>query len=62
MFILTGIPNQVSRYLEKAGYLVRDSESEYLDLYTDEEDAMSSIVGASISTGWLSVRVLARRR
>ena len=43
------IAERVSRYLEKAGYLVRDSESEYLDLYTDEEDAMSSIVGASIS-------------
>jgi selenocysteine lyase/cysteine desulfurase len=39
----------VSRYLEKAGYLIRDAESEYLDLYSDAEDAMSSIVGASIS-------------
>ncbi len=31
------IAERVSRYLEKARYLVRDSESEYLDLYTDEE-------------------------
>jgi hypothetical protein len=39
----------VSRYLEKAGYLIRDAESECLDLYSDAEDAMSSTVGASIS-------------
>lgn len=39
----------MSRYLEKAGYLIRDAESEYLDLYTEEEDVMQSIVGASIS-------------
>lgn len=43
------IAERVSRYLEKAGYLVRDAESEYLDLYADEEDAMQSIFGASIS-------------
>ena len=43
------IAQRVSRYLEKAGYLVRDAESEYLDFYTDEEDAMAGIVGASIS-------------
>jgi hypothetical protein len=43
------IAERVSRYLEKAGYLVRDTESEYLELYTDEEDAMPGIVGASIS-------------
>lgn len=43
------IAERVSHYLEKAGYLVRDAESEYLDLYTDEEDAMPDIVGASIS-------------
>ncbi|MFT4798321.1 MAG: hypothetical protein ACJAYE_002167 [Candidatus Azotimanducaceae bacterium] len=42
------IAARVSRYLEKAGYLIRDAESEYLDLYSDAEDAMSSIVGASI--------------
>jgi len=34
---------------EKAGYLVRDAESEYLDLIQDEEDAMGAIVGASIT-------------
>jgi hypothetical protein len=43
------IAERVSRYLEKAGCLVRDTESEYLDLYTDKEDAMPGIVGASIS-------------
>lgn len=47
--VAQNIAERVSRYLEKAGYLIRDAESEYLDLYTDEEDAMLSIVGASIS-------------
>ncbi len=42
------VAERVSRYLEKAGYLVRDVEADYLDLYT-EEDAMVGIVGASIS-------------
>jgi hypothetical protein len=36
-----------ARFLEKAGYLVRDAESEYLDLIQDEDDAMGAIVGAS---------------
>lgn len=40
---------RVSRFLEKAGYLVRDAESEYLDLMQDKEDAMGAIVGASIT-------------
>ena len=40
---------RVSRFLEKAGYLVRDAESEYLNLMQDEEDAMGAIVGASIT-------------
>ena len=40
---------RISRFLEKAGYLVRDAESEYLDLMQDEEDAMGAIVGASIT-------------
>ena len=40
---------RISRFLEKAGYLVRDAESEYLDLTQDEEDAMGAIVGASIT-------------
>lgn len=43
------IAKRVSRYLEKAGYLVRDVESEYLDLTPDENDAMNGIVGASIT-------------
>lgn len=43
------IAQRVSRYLEKTGYLVRDAQSAYLDLQTDAEDAMATIVGASIS-------------
>ncbi len=43
------IAKRVSRFLEKEGYLVRDAESEYLDLLPDEDDAMSAIVGASIT-------------
>ena len=43
------IAKRVSRFLENAGYLVRDAESEYLDLMQDEEDAMGAIVGASIT-------------
>ena len=43
------IAKRVSRFLEKAGYLVRDAEYEYLDLMQDEDDAMGAIVGASIS-------------
>ena len=62
MFILTKRPTcddldviahtiaiRISRFLEKAGYLVRDAESEYLDLMQEEEDAMGAIVGASIT-------------
>ena len=37
------------RFLERAGYLVRDPEHEYLDLMPDEDDAMNAIVGASIT-------------
>jgi len=40
---------RVSRFLEKAGYLIRDAESQYLDLLQDEEDAMAAIVGGSIT-------------
>ena len=40
------IAHRVSRYLEKAGYLVRNVASAYLQ--TDAEDAMATIVGASI--------------
>jgi len=43
------IARRFSRYLERAGYLYRDTESEYLDLVTDEEDAMHGIIGASIT-------------
>ncbi len=43
------IAKRVSRFLEKEGYLVRDAESEHLDLLPDEDDAMSAIVGASIT-------------
>ena len=43
------IAQRVSRYLEQAGYLVRDAESAYLDLQADDDDAMATIVGASIS-------------
>ncbi len=47
--IAHAIARRVSRFLEKAGYLVRDAESEHLDLIQDEEDAMGAIVGASIT-------------
>ena len=43
------IAKRVSRYLERAGYLYRDAESEYLDLVPDEDDVMHGIIGASIS-------------
>jgi hypothetical protein len=43
------IAKRVSRYLERAGYLYRDAESEYLDLVPDEDDALHGIIGASIT-------------
>ena len=43
------IAKRVSRFLEQAGYLVCDAESEYLDLVQDEEDALGAIVGASMT-------------
>lgn len=43
------IAARVARSLERSGYLVRDPEHEYLDLLPDEDDAMSTIVGASIT-------------
>jgi hypothetical protein len=43
------ITKRVSRYLDRAGYLYRDAETEYLDLIPDEDDAMSGIIGASIT-------------
>ncbi|MDA0791563.1 MAG: hypothetical protein O2780_19175 [Proteobacteria bacterium] len=46
---LADLPTRACRYLEKTGYLVRDAQSAYLDLQTDAEDAMATIVGASIS-------------
>jgi hypothetical protein len=33
------IAARVSRYLEKSGYLIRDLDTEYLDLNTDENEA-----------------------
>lgn len=42
------ITRRISRFLEKAGYLVRDAETEYMDLVQDQEDAMGAIVGASV--------------
>lgn len=43
------IAERVARYLEKAGYLVRDPGTEYLDYGPDEDDAMNEIVGASVT-------------
>ena len=43
------IARRVSRYLDRARYLYRDAETEYLDLIPDEDDAMSGIIGASIT-------------
>ena len=45
------IAKRVARYLERAGYLYRDAEAEYLDLMQqeEEEDAMHGIIGASIT-------------
>jgi hypothetical protein len=43
------IATRVSRYLERAGYLYRDAESEYLDLISEEDDVMHGIISASIT-------------
>jgi hypothetical protein len=43
------IAHRVTRYLEKAGYLVRDAESAYLDLQSEDDDSMDNILGASIT-------------
>ena len=43
------VAQRVARYLETAGYLVRDAESGYLDLQADDDDAMATLIGASIS-------------
>ena len=43
------IAQRVSCYLEKAGYLERDVESAYVNLQTDDEDAMAANVCAPIS-------------
>ena len=51
------IARRVSRYLEKVGYLVRDTETAYLDLHTDEDDAMATIVGASSEASHRSYRL-----
>jgi ribosomal protein S27E len=48
-YITHTIAKRVSRYLERAGYLYRDAESEYLDLMFEEDDAMHGIISASIT-------------
>lgn len=48
-YITHTIAKRVSRYLERAGYLCRDAESEYLDLMPEEDDAMHGIISASIT-------------
>ena len=47
--IALAIATRVSRFLEKAGYLIRDAQSEYPDLMQDEKDVLGAIVGASIT-------------
>ncbi|MDO7572880.1 MAG: hypothetical protein MUQ99_10850 [Pseudomonadales bacterium] len=47
----------VSRYLEKSGYLVRDAESEYLELMQDQKDAKGAILGARTDTSDRSYRL-----
>jgi ribosomal protein S27E len=42
------IAERVSGYLEKSGYLIRDLDTEYLDLNTENE-AIQSIIGASVT-------------
>lgn len=53
---------RIARYLEKAGYLIRDPERDYLDLMPDEDDAMNAIVGASVTIASRSVRTRVGRR
>ena len=48
-YITHKIAKRVSRHLERAGYLYRDAESEYLDLVPEEDDAMHGIIGASVA-------------
>jgi len=43
------IAERGSRYLEKSGCLIRDLDTEYLDLNTDENEVIQSIVGASVT-------------
>ena len=51
------IAKRVSRYLERAGYLFRDVESEYLDLASTEDDAMQGIISASTEASDRSYRL-----
>ena len=51
------IARRVSCYLEKAGYLILDAESAYLDLQPDADDAMTTIVGASTEASDRSYRL-----
>ena len=43
------IAHRVSRFLERQGLLVRDDETAYLNLDTDSDDPMESLIGHSIT-------------
>ena len=45
------IAKRVSRFLENAGYLARDAESEYLDLMQDKNDAMGTSISYRLAFG-----------
>lgn len=48
----------VSRYLEKSGYLVRDAESEYLELMQDQKDAKGAILRVRTDTSVRAYRLV----
>ena len=54
--IIHKIAKRVARYLERAGYLYRDAESEYLDLMSGEDAAMHDIIGASSDASYRTYR------
>ena len=56
------IATRVSRFLEKAGYLVRDAQSEYLDLMQDEEEPWVRSWVHLLRIAWHSAPMLAGRR
>jgi len=43
------IAHRVSRFLERQGLLVRDDETAYLDLDTEDDDPMASLIGHSVT-------------